>query len=92
MKLNFQTGRSYRANIIERGDKHDQSIVHLLSTLPSETFLVEKKGGSWIVTTGLISPVVIIEAQNEKAKDEKPKVDKSKVAKLKDLKPKKKKR
>ena len=63
MKITFQTGRVYRANIIERGDKHDQSIVHLLSTLPSKTFLVENKDGSWSVTTGQViadAPVKII--------------------------------
>ena len=62
MKLSFQTGRSYRANKIELGDKHDQSIVHLLSTLPSKTFLVENKDGSWSVTTGQIiadTPVTV---------------------------------
>ena len=52
MKLCFQTQRVYKANIIERGDRYDQSVVHLLSTLPGEAFLVEKKGGGWRVTTG----------------------------------------
>ena len=54
MKVTFQEGRIYRANKIERGDKHDQSIVHLLSTLPGKAFLVEKKGGVWKVTTGQV--------------------------------------
>ena len=55
MKLTFQTGRVYKANIIERGDKHDQSVVYLLSTLSGEAFLVENKAGSWRVTTGAVS-------------------------------------
>lgn len=62
MKLSFQAGRSYRANKMESGDKYDQSVVHLLSTLPSEAFLVEKKGGLWRVTTGQVmadTPVVV---------------------------------
>ena len=93
MKLTFQTGRSYRANKIELGDKHDQSVVHLLSTLPGEVFLVEIKGGSWIVTTGLISmppptdPVIVEEEFTPTFSDEKPKAAKPKAAK-----PKKKKR
>ena len=50
-----------KATQLERGDKYDQSVVHLLSTLDSESFLVEKKGGSWKVTTGQIvdEPAVI---------------------------------
>jgi hypothetical protein len=54
MKVAFEAGRVYRANKIELGDKHDQSVVHLLSTLPGEAFLVERKGGSWIVTPGQV--------------------------------------
>lgn len=78
MKISFQTGRSYKANIIERGDKHDQSVVHLLSTLPSKAFLVENKDGSWSVTPGWISVVsptqpVIVKEAVAKPKDEKPK-------------------
>jgi len=92
MKIAFQTGRSYRANIIERGDKHDQSVVHLLSTLPGKTFFVENKDGSWSVTPGSVivaSPTdpVIVKETVAKPKDEKPKAAKSKAAK-----PKKKKR
>lgn len=83
MKITFQAGRAYRANIIERGDKHDQSVVHLLSTLPGEAFLVENKDGLWSVTPGWVSvvsstdPVIVGEAV-AKPKDEKPKYEKPK--------------
>lgn len=82
MKLTFQTGRTYRANILEHGDKFDQSVVHLLSTLPSESFLVEKKAGAWVVITGVVSvsrgdPVLgsqdVVNETVAKPKDEKPK-------------------
>jgi len=69
--LNFKPETSIKATRLERGDKYDHSVVHLLSTLPSEAFLVEKKGGSWIVTTGLVSPVVIVKAKAEKPKKKK---------------------
>jgi hypothetical protein len=39
---------------LERGDKYDKSVMYLLSTLPGETFWVEKKGGGWKVTIGRI--------------------------------------
>jgi predicted NUDIX family NTP pyrophosphohydrolase len=39
---------------LERGDKYDKSVMYLLSTLPGETFWVEKKGGGWKVTIGEI--------------------------------------
>ena len=69
--LNFKPEITLKANRLERGDKYDQSVVYLLSTLDSESFLVEKKGGSWIVTTGLVSPVVVVETKDEKPKKKK---------------------
>jgi len=97
MKLTFQTGRVYIANTLERGDKYDKSVVHWLSTLPGEAFLVERKNEAWEVITGVVSvsqgdPVLYPHGTVAKPKDEKPKAAKPKVAKLKDLKPKKKKR
>lgn len=71
MLLNFKPNITIQATRLERGDKYDQSVVHLLSTLPSESFLVEKKGGSWIVTTGLISPVEVVEVTATKHKKKK---------------------
>jgi len=54
MKMSFQTGRMHLANTLERGDKYDNSVVHWLSTLPGEVFLVERKNEVWIVTTGQV--------------------------------------
>jgi hypothetical protein len=47
---------------MERGDRLDQSVIYLLSTLPSEAFLVQKKSGLWKVTVGDVvveAPVVV---------------------------------
>ena len=93
MKLNFQAGRLYIANTLERGDKYDHSVVHWLSTLPGEAFLVERKDEAWQVTPGLVSvspstdPVIVEEEFTPTFSDEKPKAAKPKAAK-----PKKKKR
>jgi len=85
MKLTFQMGRLYIANKLEHGDKYDRSVVHWLSTLPGETFLVERKNEGWIVTTGQVvadAPVKV---------DIPVPVSKTVVAKTKPKKPKKKK-
>ena len=81
--LNFKPESTLQATRLERGDKYDQSVVYLLSTLPSEAFLVEKKGEAWEVTTGVVSvsqgdPVlypehVVVGETVAKPKDEKPK-------------------
>ena len=102
MELNFQAGRLHIANTLERGDKYDHSVVHWLSTLPGEAFLVERKHESWIVTPGTVSvsqgdPVlylvdIVEEEFTPTFPDEKPKAAKSKAAKPEDTKPKKKKR
>lgn len=81
--LNFEPGMTIQANQLERGDKYDQSVAHLLSTLDSEAFLIEKKGGLWTVTTGIVSevplvePVIVKNKPKEKNKD-KPKKKKKK--------------
>lgn len=69
--LNFKPDITIKATRLERGDKYDHSVVHLLSTLPSDAFLVEKKGGAWIVTTGLVSPVEVVEVIAAKPKKKK---------------------
>jgi len=88
MKLTFQAGRVYSANKIERGDKHDLSIVHLLSTLPGEAFLVEKKDVVWEVTTGQVVTDAPVKADIPVPAS---KLLKTVIAKIKPKKPKKKK-
>lgn len=41
-----------RATKLERGDKHDRSLVWTLSVMPGETFLLKKDRDGWIVLAG----------------------------------------
>lgn len=70
----FEPESTLPASRLEMGDKYDNSVVYMLSTLPSEVFLVEHKNGSWAVTTGTVvgaeseGPIVVKSDKKPKSK------------------------
>ena len=63
----------FDATQLERGDKYDTSVVHLLETLDAEHFLVQKKDGRWKIMTGTLSiqPDIVGEQVAEKPEKKK---------------------
>lgn len=63
--LGFKPTMTHQATQLERGDKYDKSVVHLLQTLGSGPHLVEGTIAGWKVTTGTIVPIPMEPAKSK---------------------------